>query len=329
MSRPLRFAANGGPGATAPRLDLRGRRPVDWLRLSCYGGSALAALAFLALVVLLVVESLPAWREEGVAGLLLGTRWFYRAGDFGALPMIFGTAAVSAVALALAGPIGVGTAIFLSEALPPAARLAGKMAVELLAGVPSVVYGLLGVLLLRDRVYRLLSHSGRFDPLSGDTLLTGGVLLAVMVLPTVATFSEDALRGVPGDLRRAARGLGLSRARTVLTVVLPRAVPGIAAALLLALGRALGETIAVFLVIGRQDNQLPASADPRDVLAALGSGGQTLTSKLAGAETFLAYGEPVHWGAILALALVLLGMVLAVTLAGALATVELVRRRGR
>lgn len=323
MSRLLPLAAQAPQGR--PLLGRSHRRRIEWLRLACYGGSAVAALAFLALVALLVLESLPAWRAQGVAGLLLGTRWFYRAGELGALPMIFGTVAVSAVALALAAPVGVGAAVFLSEALSPRARLAGKMAVELLAGVPSVVYGLLGVLLLRDWVYRLLVRSGRFDPLSGDTLLTGGVLLAVMVLPTVTTFSEDALRGVPGEWRRAARGLGLSRARAVLTVVLPGALPGIGAALLLALGRALGETIAVFLVIGRQDNQLPASARPGEVLATLGRGGQTLTSKLAGAETFLAYGDPVHWGAILALALVLLGVVLAVTLAGA----AVVRRRDR
>jgi phosphate transport system permease protein len=100
-------------------------------------------------------------------------------------------------------------------------------------------------------------------------------------------------------------------------VVVPRALPGIGAALLLALGRALGETIAVFLVVGRQDNQLPASPRPADLAASLAHGGQTLTSKLAGSETFLAYGDPVHWGAILALALVLLGGVLAVTLAAA------------
>lgn len=312
MSRPLQLPA-AAPTAFR-RESLRGRRRVEWLRFACYGGSAVAALAFLALVGLLVAESLAAWRAEGVAGLLLGGRWFYRAHDFGALPMIFGTAAVSAVALALAAPVGLGAAIFLSEALPPRARLAGKMAVELLAGVPSVVYGLLGVLLLRDWIYRLLARATPLAPLSGDTLLTGGVLLAVMVLPTVTTFSEDALSGVPGEWRRAARGLGLSRARAVLTLVLPRALPGIGAALLLALGRALGETIAVFLVVGRQDNQLPASARPADLLRSLAGAGQTLTSKLAGSETFLAYGDPVHWGAILALALVLLGVVVVVTL---------------
>lgn len=299
-------------------------RRIEWLRVACYGASALAALAFAGLVALLVVESLPAWRAEGVGGFLFGRRWFFRAGEFGALPMLFGTAAVSAVALLLAAPVGVGTALFVGEVLPPRARLAAKTAIELLAGVPSVVYGLLGVLLLRGWVFDGLRTAG-LEPLSGDTLLTGGVLLAVMVLPTVATFSEDALRGVPGADRRAARGLGLTRARTVLAVVLPRALPGIAAALLLALGRALGETIAVFLVVGRRDNQLPESLAPGDLLGSLASGGQTLTSKLGGAETSIAYGDPVHWGAILGLGVVLLAVVAGLTLASA----RVLRRTGR
>ncbi|HEX6201249.1 MAG TPA: phosphate ABC transporter permease subunit PstC [Thermoanaerobaculia bacterium] len=303
-----------------------GRRRVEWLRRACYGASSLAALAFAGLLALLVVESLPVWRAEGVAGFLLGERWFFRAGEFGALPMLFGTAAVSGVALALAAPVGVGAALFVAEVLPlvsDRARLAAKTAIELLAGVPSVVYGLLGVLLLRDRVFDGLRWAG-LEPLSGDTLLTGGVLLAVMILPTVVTFSEDALRGVPGADRRAARGLGLTRARTVLAVVLPRALPGIGAALLLALGRALGETIAVFLVVGRRDNQLPVSLAPTDVARALASGGQTITSKLGGAETFIAYGDPLHWGAILGLAVVLLAVVAGLTLASA----RMLRRRG-
>lgn len=289
-----------------------GRRRLDPLRWVTYGASALGVTAFVALGVLLVVESLPVFRAEGLGGYLFGTNWFYRGQEFGVLPMVYGTVVVAAIALALAGPVGVGTALFVSEALPARLRLAAKTAVELLAGVPSVVYGLLGVLLLRDWIYRLLAP---FDPLSGDTLLTGGLLLAVMILPTVTTFSEDALRSVPASQRRAARGLGLSRGAAVRRAVLPRAWPGIVAALLLALGRALGETIAVFLVVGRRDNQLPAGL--ADVLAPVVEPGQTLTSKLAGSETFIAYGDPLHWAAIVGLALVLLALVTAVTLAAA------------
>ncbi len=315
--------APGAPGQVPRWLARPGRRfeavrrdPLHWMSLaSC----ALAAAFLAGLLGLLVVQSLPAWRQEGVFGYLLGTRWFYRADTFGVLPMIYGTAVVSAVALVLAVPVGVGAALFASEVLPPRPRLVLKTAVELLAGVPSVVYGLLGVLLLRPWMYRLLQP---FDPLSGDTLLTGGVLLAVMVLPTVTTFSEDALRGVPAVQRRAARGLGLTRAATALRVVLPQAAPGLVAAILLALGRALGETIAVFLVIGRRDNQVPAHWLSAEPLTRATHAGQTLTTKLGGSETFLAWGDPLHWAAIAGLGLVLLALVGGVTVLGAV----LVRR---
>lgn len=285
-------------------------RPPGLLRWTVLAGAGLAAASFAGLVAVVVAESLPVWGHRGAGGYLLGARWFYRAGEFGALPMIYGTAAVAAIAVLLATPLGIGAAIFSAEYLRGRARLAVKGVVELLAGVPSVVFGLLGVLLLRGWIYRLLTP---FEPLSGDTLLTGGVLLAVMILPTVMSLADDALRGVPAGQRKAARALGLTRAEAVVRIGLPQALPGLVAAVLLALGRALGETIAVFLVIGRQDNQLPAGwLDPRPLAEA----GQTLTSKLGGSETFLAVGDPLHWAAIVGLAVLLLAMTLGVTLAG-------------
>lgn len=306
MSRPL-----AGPPARPLRAPSSGLAGLDWTRLATYAGSAVAAVFFAALLLVFAVDSLPVWRSEGAGGYLLGERWFYRAREFGALPMIYGTAVVAGVAVLLAAPLGVGAAIFTAERLRGRTRLAVKMVVELLAGVPSVVYGLLGILILRDGVYRLLAP---WDPVSGDTLLTGGVLLAVMILPTVMSLADDALAGVPAGQRQAARALGLTRAEAVVRVSLPQALPGLAAAVLLGLGRALGETIAVFLVVGRQDNQLPAGlADLRPLIEA----GQTLTTKLGGSETFIAYGDPLHWAAIVGLALVLLALVVGVTLAGA------------
>lgn len=271
----------------------------------------LVALFGAALALLFVVDALPVFRHSGVGGYLFGTEWFYRAERFGVLPMLYGTLVVAAVALAVATPLGLGTAVFLAEApLPRRLRLLGKSTVELLAGVPSVVYGLLGVLVLRDVVFHFLAP---WQPLSGDTLLTAGLLLAVMILPTFVTLADDALRGVPAGQREAGRALGLSRGEVVRRVALPQALPGLVAAGLLALGRALGETIAVFLVVGRQDNQLPA---PWWSPAPLAASGQTLTSKLGGSETFLAYDDPLHWGAMSGLALVLVLLVTATTLAG-------------
>ncbi len=234
--------------------------------------------------------------------------------------MIYGSLAVSFVALAVAAPVGLLAAVFLSEVLPRRARIAAKVGVELLSGIPSVVYGLLGILLLRDAVVRLLRH---FDPISGDTLATGGLLLAVMILPTVVSLGDDALAAVPHSQRSAARALGIGRTETILRAVVPAALPGLASALLLGLGRALGETIAVFLVIGRQDNQWPErflSIEP------LAQAGQAVTSKLGGSETFLAYGNPVHWGALLALGLLLLTVVAALSFAGSWLTLRKVPR---
>ena len=267
---------------------------------------SLVALATLALLVgVFAWQSGPVWRQEG-AGYITGSKWFFRQHEFGALPMIYGTLVVAAVALILAAPIGLGAAVFIAEYLPKRARLAVKMLVELLAGVPSVVYGLLGILLLRDWVYDTFT---RFEPLSGDTLLTAGILLAVMVLPTIVTLTDDALRAVPSAQRCAARALGLTHAEMIWSVTMPQARRGIGAAMLLSFGRALGETIAVFLVVGRQDNNLHAS---------LLEAGQTLTSKLGGSETNIAYGEPLHWGAIMGLGLLLLVITGVVTLLGTL-----------
>jgi phosphate transport system permease protein len=130
----------------------------------------------------------------------------------------------------------------------------------------------------------------------------------------VMTLADDALSGVAATQRLAARSLGLTRAETALRVGLRQAFPGLVSALLLGLGRALGETIAVFLVIGRQDNQWPERLLS---LRPLTEAGQTLTTKLGGSETFIAYGDPQHWGAIMGLGLVLFVVVGAISLAGA------------
>jgi len=270
------------------------------------GFAALAALFLAGMVALFLWQSVPVWRRFGF-DYLLGTRWFFRENEFGILPMIYGTFIVSAIALLLAGPIGIAAAVFTAEILPARWRLSVKIVVELLAGVPSVVYGLLGILFLRDWVYQILTP---FDPLSGDMLLTAGILLAIMILPTIMTLSDDAFRSVSASQRHAARSLGLTRAETIVAICFPQAWRGILAAVLLALGRAMGETIAVFLVVGRRDNVLPENLFS---LRPLFEAGQTLTSKLGGSETNIAYGDPLHWAAIVGLGSVLLAIVAVVT----------------
>jgi len=285
------------------------RLPWSLTRILSYAFSGLTAALAVALVGLFVWQSLPVWRQEGFS-FFAGKSWFFRQHQFGALSMIYGTAVVSGLALLIATPVGLGAAIFSAEFLPARLRLGIKVLIELLAGIPSVVYGLLGILFLREWVYRALTP---FDPLSGDTLLTAGILLAVMILPTVMTLADDALRGVPSAQRQAARGLGLTQTEVVLWVSVPQAGRGLVAAVLLALGRALGEAIAVFLVVGRQDNQWPANPLSLEPLI---QSGQTLSSKLASSETNIAFGDPLHWAAMVSLGLVLLAMTGTITLIG-------------
>lgn len=289
---------------------MRPRRRWSWTFFCSLALTLLAASFLAGLFIVFVCQSLPVWRHEGLS-YLNGIRWFYREARFGSLPMLYGSAVVSLIAVVLAAPIGIGAGIFISEYLPARWRLPVKVAVELLAGVPSVVYGLLGILFLRNWIYWALTP---FDPISGDTLLTAGLLLAVMVLPTVVTLTDDALRGVASAQRTAARGLGLTKTEAILAISLPQASPGILAAVLLGLGRALGETIAVFLVVGRQDNQWPRNMFSVQPWV---QAGQTLTSKLGGSETNIAYGDPLHWAAIVGLGLILLVVVAGLTLLGA------------
>jgi phosphate transport system permease protein len=264
-------------------------------------------------ILYLIAGSVPALRHEGWK-FFSASSWMYRRGNFGAASMMFGSLVVAVIALILSVPLAMAAAIFIAEICTRRARIVLKVAIELLAGVPSVVYGLLGVLFLREWISRLYERL-RIDALSADTLFTGGVLLAVMVLPTITTLADDALHGVAQSAREAARGLGLTRAEAIVSVSMPHARPALIGAVLLGFGRAIGETIAVFLVVGRADN-MPLSFN------ALFDAGQTITSKLGGSETNIAAGDSLHTSALLALGLVLLVIVL-----GATSMAEMLRRR--
>ncbi len=187
--------------------------------------------------------------------------------DFGVLPHIYGTLVTSLLALLLGGPVALGTAVFLAEFAPGWVRNPVSYLVELLAAVPSVVYGLWGLFvlapLLRTTVQPALGNWLGFLPLFqgpyyGVGIFTGGLILAIMVIPTMAAVSRDVIRAVPDDQREAMLALGATRWETVRYAVLPAARSGIVGAVLLGLGRALGETMAVTMVIGNRP-EIPAS----------------------------------------------------------------------
>jgi phosphate transport system permease protein len=291
--------------ATSLSADVLGASPgrlrISGTALYAVFFSGLFVFFFFAMGLFVLAGGYPALARHGW-GLVSRADWFPRGGHFGAASMIYGSAVVAGSALLSAVPLAFGAAVMTAEYLPPRLRLYVKSLIELLAGIPSVVYGLLGVLFLRPFIFQV---SGRFHPESGDNLLTAGLLVGVMILPTVMTLADDAFRSVPGEDREAARALGLTREETFLHAVLPRAVPGLISAVFLGLGRALGETIAVYLVVGRADNRLPGTwFSPRPFLEA----GQTLTSKLGGPEVPLGYGSPGHWSALMALACLVLAL---------------------
>jgi phosphate transport system permease protein len=276
-------------------FSVRQLEPVGWV---------FAVLNFVFLIIamglgiFLVVESIPIVRSEGL-GFWLGENWWVGE-SFGALPMICGSLIVTSLAILLVLPVALSGALFTSEYLPPPFRRRVKGVMELLAGVPGIIYGLLGVSFLTVGVKDALNL------LDGNTIFTAGLLLAIMILPTVLTLSEDALHSVPSEYREAAESLGLTKLQTALRVVLPQSLPSILGAVLLGIGRAMGETIAVMLVIGSLD-RVPGFN--------LFVSGQTIPSKL-GREAAEALGSGLHWNALMGSGLTLFLVVAILTFSG-------------
>lgn len=226
------------------------------------GTTMLAALLILAIVVGLAVdltwESRQAIARFGLKFLVTQT-WDPVHQQFGALPYIYGTIVTSLIAIAIALFVGVGAALFLVELAPRRLYTPLSALVELLAAIPSVVYGLWGIFvlapLLRTVIEPFLGNTLGFIPLFtgpkiGIGLFAGGVILAIMILPTVTAISRDVIRTVPAAQREGALALGATRWEVISTIVLPYARSGILGAVILGLGRALGETVAVTMVVG-------------------------------------------------------------------------------
>ena len=223
------------------------------------------------------IEAMPAIRKYGL-GFLFTSAWNPVAETYGALPMIYGTIVSSAIALLLAVPIGIGTAVFLSEDfLPLSIRTPLVFMVELLAAIPSVVYGLWGIFVLIPLLLpigRWLNSSFGWLPIfgtppGGPGMLPAGIVLTIMILPIITAISRDSLASLPPDLRQASLGLGATRWETLIRVLIPAAFSGIVGGIMLALGRAMGETMAVTMIIGNA-NQLNVSLlAPANTIASL------------------------------------------------------------
>lgn len=244
-----------------------------------------ATLGFAWLIILLVGlilyeiggKAIPAIRQFGWS-FISGSTWDVNAGQFGVLPEIWGTLYSSCLALAVAGFFGVSIAIFLTQDfLPRPLELMFQNIISLLAAIPSVVYGLWGIWVvipairpMADWLHEHFQWIPLFETsLSGPGMLPAALVLSIMILPTVTAISRDALSAVPGKLKEAAYGLGATRWEAILGVILPTSATGIFGALVLGFGRALGETMALAMLVGNS-NQLSVSLlSPANTLAAL------------------------------------------------------------
>ncbi len=285
---------------------------VDRALIAVGGGAAcVVGLVLVAIAVSVVELAIPSIRELG-SGFVLGRRWDPVHGDLGALPFIYGTVVTSLLALLLAVPVGIGVALFLTDLGPAPLRRPVAALVELLAAVPGVVYGLWAAIvlapLLRTTIEPALERHLGFLPMFrgpkvGVGLLCASLVLAVMILPTIASVSREVLRAVPSELREGGLALGATRWDVVRGIVLPHARSGIIGAILLGFGRAVGETMAVAMVVGSR----------ADITGSLFSPGYTLASVIA--NEFAEATSTLHVAALAEIGLLLFGVTLAFNVA--------------
>ena len=260
-------------------------------------------LAVILICVFLFVNGLPAIGKIGPMEFLLGTRWKPGNNIFGILPFILGSIYVTAGAILIGVPIGILTSIFMAYYCPKKIYRPLKAATELLAGIPSVVYGFFGMMVLVP-LLRQIPHC------KGNVMLTACILLGIMILPTIIGTTETALRSVPAMYHEGALALGATKERSVFTVIVPAAKSGVLTGIVLGIGRAIGETMAVIMVAGNQ-TKMPES---------LFKGVRTMTANIV---IEMGYATDLHREALIATAVVLFVFILMINL-----SVSLLRRGG-
>ena len=266
----------------------------EWIvKKTLFVMAMLMVLGIILIIIFVARESIPAFREAGPANLF-GTDWSPKEGRYGMLIFLTGTLATTAGGLLLGAPLAIGSALFLTQMAPRRIGSVATRGIEILAGVPSIVLGWLGLTVLVPWI-RTLTQS------TGTGILAASIILAIMIIPTIATISKDALEAVPASYKEASLAMGATRWQTIRGVLLPAARPGIIVAVILGMGRAIGETMAVALVIG------PATAFPTSLTTPT----HTMTTKI-----LIEMGEStgVHRSALFAMGLVLLLLSMALIL---------------
>lgn len=259
--------------------------------------SAVVSTISVALITVFIFQSgLPVLAEYGVLDFIFGTTWSPTNGSYGILPLIAGTLAVTLGALVIGVPTGIACAIFLSEILPKKWAKAFKSAIELLAGIPSVVYGFFGLVVIVPAIRNyVLPVYQIFDPdvsATGFSILAGAVILAIMILPTIVSISENSITAVPREFKEASLALGANKMETIVKVLIPAASSGILSSIILGMGRAIGETMAVLLITGNMAKVPGSIMDPV----------ATLTGTIA---MEMGYASPTHQQALFAVGIIL------------------------
>jgi phosphate transport system permease protein len=231
-------------------LDLSSRRrPGEQvIQAFLFLAGALSIVTTIGIVIVLGTQSLLFFRDPQVSlvGFLTGTRWQPAIGEFGILPLATSTLVTSAIALSVSLPLGLAAAIYLSEYATPQARGALKPILEVLAGIPTVVYGYFALTFVTPLLRTWLGA----DTVQIYNMASGGIVMGIMILPLISSMSEDALNAVPRSLREAAYAVGATRLETALRIVVPAALSGIVAAFIVGMSRALGETMIVAISVG-------------------------------------------------------------------------------
>jgi phosphate transport system permease protein len=256
-----------------------------------FGMLAFSSLLFLAgITIILFVYGLPIFKEVGIFDFIFGKHWYptYDPASFGILPLILGSIVVAIGALFICVPLGVGSALYISEIASLRQKTFLKPIIEILAGIPSIVYGFFGIVIVAPFLQKVLSLT------VGQTAFTGSLLLGIMATPTVCSISEDALNAVPKSFREASLAVGANRWQTLTKVVVPAAGSGISTSIILGMSRAIGETMTVLMVTGG------AAVIPKSIFQPV----RPMTSTIAAEMGEAVFGS-LHFHALFAMGLIL------------------------
>lgn len=284
----------------------------DWKEKGMQGVFFLAACASVLAVALICIflfaNGIPAMSEIGILKFLLGEEWRPSNNIYGILPMIMGSIYVTAGAIVIGVPVGIFTSVFMAHYCPKKIYPFLKSATELLAGIPSVVYGFFGLVVIVPlvRAYTAVRGGG-----NGQTMMTASIILGIMILPTIIGVTESAMRSVPEQYYEGSLALGATKERTIFRIVIPAAKSGVIAGIVLGIGRAIGETMAVIMVAGNQPRM------PQGLL----KGVRTMTTNIV---MEMGYAADLHREALIATAVVLFVFILIIN-----GCVSLLNRRSR